>query len=197
MLDPSGMYPNGFHPIQINRRRDFRGRAKRFTRTFRPTRYYLIDFGLSRRYSSRNALDQPIRGGDKSAPEHRVGNLCNPFHTDIYYLGNLLRERFLKVRQRSNSIWYAAYAMYQLYRGFEFMSGLVDAMTNENPAERPTIENVISRFSYIRDSLSEFKLRSLIISKKDPSLVTSYRYVRQVVRTVEYIILQKAAIPYP
>ena len=29
MLDPSGMYPKGFHPIQINRRRDFRGRAKR------------------------------------------------------------------------------------------------------------------------------------------------------------------------
>ena len=86
--------------------------------------------------------------------------------------------------------------MYQLYHGFEFMVGLVDAMTDENPAERPTIENVISRFSYIRDSLSEFKLRSLIISKKDPSLVTSYRYVRQVVRTVEYIILQKAAIPY-
>ena len=76
------------------------------------------------------------------------------------------------------------------------MVGLVDPMTDENPAERPTIENVISRFSYIRDSLSEFKLRSLIISKKDPSLVTSYRYVRQVVRTVEYIILQKAAIPY-
>jgi len=99
MLDPSGMYPKGFHPIQINRRRDFRGRAKRFTRTLRPTRYHLIDFGLSRRYSSRNALDQPIRGGDKSAPEHRLGNLCNPFHTDIYYLGNLIRERFLKVRE--------------------------------------------------------------------------------------------------
>lgn len=179
MLDPSGMYPKGFHPIQINRRRDFRGRAKRFTRTLRPTRYYLIDFGLSRRYNSRNALDQPIRGGDKSAPEHRFGNLCNPFHTDIYYLGNLVRERFLK-----------------LYNGFEFMVGLVDAMTDENPGERPTIENVISRFSDIRDSLSELKLRSLITSKKDPSLVTTYRYVRQVVRTVEYIILKKAAIPY-
>ena len=76
------------------------------------------------------------------------------------------------------------------------MVGLVDAMTDESPAERPTIENVISRFSYIRDSLSEFKLRTLIPSKKDPSLVTTYRYARQVVRTVEYIILQKAAIPY-
>jgi hypothetical protein len=197
MLDPSGMYPKGFHPIQVNRRRDFRGRAKRFTRTSRPTRYYLIDFGLSRRYNSRKALDQPIRGGDKSAPEHQRGNLCNPFHTDIYYLGNLVRERFLKVRQNVQIlVGYATYTMYQLYNGFEFMVGLVDAMTDEDPAERPTIETVISRFSYIRDSLSEFKLRSLITSKKDPSLVTAYRYARQVVRTVEYIILQKAAIPY-
>jgi hypothetical protein len=197
MLEPSGMYPKGFHPIQINRRRDFRGRAKRFTRTLRPTRYYLIDFGLSRRYSSRNALDQPIRGGDKSAPEHRRGNLCNPFYTDIYYLGNLVRERFLKVRRDVQTlVGTAAYAIYQLHNGFEFMVGLVDAMTDENPAERPTIETVISRFSYILDSLSELKLRSLITSKKDPSLVTTYRYARQVVRTVEYIILQKAAIPY-
>jgi hypothetical protein len=197
MLDPSGMYPNGFHPIQVNRRRDFRGRAKRFTRSLRPTRYYLIDFGLSGRYSSRNALDQPIRGGDKSAPEHRLGNLCNPFHTDIYYLGNLVRERFLKVRQNVQTlVGYTAYAIYQLYNGFEFMVELVDAMTDENPAERPTIETVISRFSYIRDSLTEFKLRTLITAKKDPSLVTTYRYARQVVRTVEYIILQKAAIPY-
>ena len=197
MLDPSGMYPKGFHPIQINRRRDFMGRAKRFTRTLRPSRYYLIDFGLSRRYSSRNTLDQPIRGGDKSAPEHRLGSLCNPFHTDIYYLGNLVRQYFLKVRRnRQTLVDYVAYANQQVYNGFEFMVGLVDAMTDENPAERPTIENVISRFSYIRDSLSEFKLRSVITSKKDPSLVTTYRYARQVVRTVEYIILQKAAIPY-
>ena len=99
MLDPSEMYPKGFHPVQINRSRDFRGRAKRFTRTGRPSRYYLIDFGLSRRYSSRNALDEPLRGGDKSAPEHLHGILCNPFHTDVYYLGNLVRERFMKVIQ--------------------------------------------------------------------------------------------------
>jgi hypothetical protein len=97
MLDPSGMYPKGFHPIKINRSRDFKGRAKRFTRTRRPTRYYLIDFGLSRRYSSRNALDEPLRSGDKSAPEHRLGRLYNPFQKDIHDFGNLVRERFLKV----------------------------------------------------------------------------------------------------
>jgi hypothetical protein len=59
MFDPSLMYPEGYHPIQINRNLNFKGRAKRYTRTQRPPRYYLIDFGLSRRYSSHNALDEP------------------------------------------------------------------------------------------------------------------------------------------
>ena len=99
MFDPSGMYPQGFHPTKINRSRNFKGRAKRFTRTQRPPRYYLIDFGLSRQYHSREALDMPLRGGDKSAPEHRKANQwCNPFYTDIYYLGNLVREEFMKVK---------------------------------------------------------------------------------------------------
>ncbi len=60
MLDPSGMYPDGFHPIKINRSKDFKGTAARYDRT-----------------------------------QH--GRLCNPFHTDIYYLGNLIRERFIMV----------------------------------------------------------------------------------------------------
>ena len=76
------------------------------------------------------------------------------------------------------------------------MAGLVEEMTNENPMERPTIEEVISRFSRIRGSLSEFKLRSLIMSKRDPGLINTYRCARQVVRTVEYIVWRKAAIPY-
>lgn len=97
MFDPSGMYPEGFHPTRINRSRDFKGRAKRYTRTQRPPRYYLIDYGLSRQYLSRKALDVPLRGGDKSAPEHRNVTRCNPFYTDIYYLGNLVRQKFMKV----------------------------------------------------------------------------------------------------
>jgi hypothetical protein len=98
MYDPSEMYPQGYHPTQIDRSPDFKGRAKRYTRTQRPPRYYLIDFGLSRYYASRNVLDEPLRGGDRSAPEHQSGRLCNPFHTDIYYLGNLVREEFMRVR---------------------------------------------------------------------------------------------------
>jgi hypothetical protein len=106
MFDPSEMYPQGFHPAQMDRSRDFTGRAKRYTRTQRPPRYYLIDFGLSRQYRSRKALDVPLRGGDKSAPEHQIAARCNPFHTDIYYLGNLVRQEFIQVRWATPTIAY-------------------------------------------------------------------------------------------
>ena len=101
MLDPSNMYPESFHPARISRSRDFRGRAKAYTRTRRPSRYLLIDFGLSRYYDPANGppLDEPLRGGDKSAPEHQDNKtrLCDPFPTDVYYLGNLVREDYMQV----------------------------------------------------------------------------------------------------
>ena len=83
--------------VKTNQRRDFKSKLQRFGRTQRPPRYYLIDFGLSRQYSSQNAIDDPLSGGDTSAPEHQSGRQCNPFQTDIYHLGNLVRERFIKV----------------------------------------------------------------------------------------------------
>jgi hypothetical protein len=97
MFDASKMYPNGFHPVKINRNRNFQGTAKAYTRTQRPPVYYLIDFGLSRQYTSREVTEEPLRGGDKSAPEHRSRRRCNPFQTDIYYLGNLVRHEFIEV----------------------------------------------------------------------------------------------------
>ena len=101
MFDPSGMYPVGFHPVKIDLNKNFRGKATAYTRTERPPRYVLIDFGLSRQYTTREVVDEPLRGGDKSAPEHQqLGELCNPFHTDIYYIGNLVRSEFTRVRDQ-------------------------------------------------------------------------------------------------
>ena len=101
MLDPSGMYPNSFHPADPRKSKEFRRKAKGYSRTRRPTRYHLIDFGLSRLYDPAIGppLDQPLRGGDKSAPEHQDGKTpCNPFPTDVYYLGNLVREDYMQVQ---------------------------------------------------------------------------------------------------
>jgi len=100
MLDPSNMYPDSFHPVDNRRSKDFRRKARWYSRTRRPTRYLLIDFGLSRRYDPANGppLEIPLRGGDKSAPEHQdMKTPCNPFPTDVYYLGNLVREDYMEV----------------------------------------------------------------------------------------------------
>jgi len=101
MMDPKDIFPEGYHPISNNRKRDFSGKAKRFTRTQRPPKYYLIDFGLSRRYNPEDGppLELPILGGDKSVPEFQKSPRppCNPFPTDVYYVGNMIRQDFMQV----------------------------------------------------------------------------------------------------
>jgi hypothetical protein len=63
-----------------------------------PRRYYFIDLGLSRQYSTRDTTDELPSGRMNLAPETRTGMRCNPFRTDIYYIGKLVREKFIDVR---------------------------------------------------------------------------------------------------
>ena len=77
------------------------------------------------------------------------------------------------------------------------MQELIKEMTHINPMMRPSIEDVVAKFSYIRKSLSEFKLRSLLISKADRSLFTIFRGAKQALLTLQYILSRRAAIPEP
>ena len=101
MLDPRNMYPDMYHPAFESMSRDYKKPAKYYTRTRRPTKYYWIDFGLSSRYSDDHGapLEIPILGGDRSVPEFQgdEATLRNPFPTDVYYLGNIVREEFIQV----------------------------------------------------------------------------------------------------
>lgn len=98
------MYPDGFHAVDMNRSPAWDRKAKHATRTERPVRYYMIDFGLAvLLLEGETRLVYPVHGGDRSAPEHRpelVDALVphDPFATDVYYLGNLIREEFVEVR---------------------------------------------------------------------------------------------------
>jgi len=171
---------------QISNRKkskDFRRKAKGYSRTRRPTRYHLIDFGHSRFYDPANGppLDQPLRGGDKSAPEHRDGKTpCNPFPTDVYYLGNLVRKDYM-----------------QRYHGLEFMQPLVADMVHEDPTRRPNMDEVVTRFADIRNKLSTWKLRSRIARNTEIWIVTAWRSVAHWYRTTGYVLARKAAIPEP
>jgi len=100
MMDGS-MYPNNWHPLRTDMDRfDVSIPVKHYTRSERPPRYYLIDFGISRRYDPQDGppLEPIIFGGDKTVPEFRSPYApCNPFHTDIYYMGNFIRSGIMKV----------------------------------------------------------------------------------------------------
>ena len=204
MLDPSGMYPNSFHPVDPKKTKDFRGKAKGYSRTRRPTRYLLIDFGLSRLYDPANGppLDQPLSGGDKSAPEHRNENTpCDPFPTDVYYLGNLAREYYMQV-------WFRFFfffkkkqkfltSMNQKYHALQFMQPLIADMVQEDPTKRPNMEEVVTRFADIRKRLSSWKLRSRMARDIELWPVAAWRSVAHWYRTIGYVLARKAAIPEP
>lgn len=102
MMDPKPIFPNMYHPRSTRQNRNFKGQAKYHTRTAKPTKYFLIDFGLSRKYDPDISAPSeiPILGGDKTVPEFQGRGEykpSNPFPTDIYYLGNMIREDFLQV----------------------------------------------------------------------------------------------------
>lgn len=102
MMDGSDMYPDGFHPVSQERTFDRKSLAKYYTRTQRPPKYYFIDFGISRRYDPANGppLEGPIQGGDRTVPEFQGDKIfeeCDPFPTDVYYMGNMVRRDFLVV----------------------------------------------------------------------------------------------------
>nr|GAT59158.1 predicted protein [Mycena chlorophos] len=171
MMDATPMYPHGFHPDMLHqyRKRDVRygdySHAKHYTRTQRPVKYYFIDFGLSRRYTSEQIAAGPlwediILGGDKSPPEHQDERQiqADPFATDIYYLGNLIRWEFIE-----------GWPGRPIYgrRGFEFMKPLVDDMVQDDPTKRPKIDEVVQRFAEIQKGLGWWKLRSRVLGKRE------------------------------
>lgn len=91
-----------YHPLLYNRSYDARRKVSYATRTSKSVRYYIIHFGISRRYPADCAAprERPLqRGGNKTVPEFQDSDEPrNPFHTDIYYIGDLIRKDFVKVR---------------------------------------------------------------------------------------------------
>ncbi len=103
MLDASELYPEGFNSVNPRLVPNHSGleKAKHITRTQCWPRYYLIDFGMSPRYDPSNVppMEPLISVGDKYPPEHSIITVnppwvdsCNPFPTDVYYLGSMLKR---------------------------------------------------------------------------------------------------------
>ncbi|KII92699.1 hypothetical protein PLICRDRAFT_481591 [Plicaturopsis crispa FD-325 SS-3] len=181
MMDATPLYPIPYHPYDTAMRRDYTGLAKHYTRTQRPVKYYIIDFGISRRYNPADGppLEYPIWGGDKTVPEFQTSlDACDPFPTDVYYLGNMIRDEFINKRY-----------------GFEFMRPLVADMVAVDPAKRPRMDEVVARFEAIRRSLSWWKLRGRVANRDDSALAAPYRMAAHWTRRVSYIIQRIPSVP--
>ncbi|KAJ6502012.1 kinase-like domain-containing protein [Mycena sanguinolenta] len=186
MMDGAALYREPFHPIEQDRTRDYRAKAHQsFTRTQHPVKYYLTDFGLSRRYKpeERPPLEPTVRGADRTAPEMNL-DACDPFPTDVYYLGNLIKTEFLEGDEDTSQ-----------KLGFEFMRPLVSDMTLDDPAKRPNMDQVVQRFEEIVHSLSSWKLRSRVVKRAD---IFGFRYsIRHWLHRISFIFRGVPPIPVP
>jgi len=111
MMDACELYLDGFHPVDIDKSNDLKSRAVQgYSQTERPPKYYTIDFGIAMRFppgTERLATTQILLGGaDKSVPELQgegYSKAYNPFHTDIYCVGNMIWEQYVMVSHTSPS----------------------------------------------------------------------------------------------
>ncbi|EMD33669.1 hypothetical protein CERSUDRAFT_159918 [Gelatoporia subvermispora B] len=185
MMDPEPMFPNFFHPTKQDRNRNFRGKAKYLSRTRRPPKYYIIDFGLSRKYPADDPAPRelPIIGGDKSVPEHqddKYSDACDPFATDVYCLGNLIQKRLLQVGN---------------YLGLDFIAPLIADMRDEDPQKRPLMSEVVQRFSDISSSLSIKTLRHRLIHAEEDAVSRFIWNCQQSLFSLAYIALRLPPVP--
>jgi serine/threonine protein kinase len=172
ILMDGSMFIDAWHPSEQYMSEDLKRPARHRTRTLSPPRYYYIDFGISRKYeaSNTNPLEDPIFGGDKDVPEFKEDNFKprNPFPTDIWYLGHAIQETFL-----------------DRYSGVEFLSSLVSDMMHSDPAQRPNMDEVFSRFQVLRQGFSKWKLRSRVAHEDDNSL---FDFLAHWVHRIQYIV---------
>ena len=85
----------------------------------------------------------------------------------------------------------------QKYYGFEFLNGLIADMVQEDPTKRPTMNEVVGRFSEIKKKLSTWKSRSRMVRKKEFWPFNVWRTIEHWLRTIDYVVGRKPAIPDP
>ena len=201
MLDPHEMYPQLYHFVATHSTRDNRKDASYYSRTRRPPKYYWTDFGLSRQYDPDNVnpLEEPIIGGDRTVPEFQEDPSIfrNPFHTDVYYLGNLIREDFLQASMFPLGVSAHRSDSSQQYSNLGFMTPLIASMVKKDPDQRPTMEQAMRDLERIVSQLPWWKLRARLRRRKDDWSLDLVKDVQHIFRTAFYLVLFLPAVPIP
>ncbi|KAK7692255.1 hypothetical protein QCA50_003880 [Cerrena zonata] len=188
MMDSKDMWPEPYHVMASYMNRSFTAEVKKpFTRTARPPKYHIIDFGLSRQYpaDNLNPTESIPEGGDRTVPEFSNGLgpvVHDPFAVDIYCVGNVVQNYVLKP-----------------YTGCEFLKPLVDAMREPDPQKRLKINQVVERYNKILKSRWWWQLRARVLLKNDGRWLDERiaDYTRQLLNTMGHILTFKSALPKP
>ncbi|KAJ3908080.1 kinase-like domain-containing protein [Lentinula edodes] len=188
-MDANPMFTRQYHPIKPKKKHNWSGRALHHSRTRCPPTYFLIDFGQSRMYnpSQPRPSEYALKSGGYTPPEGDADIPCDPFATDVYILGTMIRTSFLDGDSDSYKPG---------VHGFEFLRPLVNDMIADDPSNRPTMTEVSSRFSDLVRKLPWWKLRSRAV-QKDEFFATPFRAVYHLFWTASMMLLLKPAIPSP
>ncbi|KAF8508731.1 hypothetical protein BU17DRAFT_77924 [Hysterangium stoloniferum] len=177
MMDGTGLYPDGFHPVLLDRLpMNISRKAKHYSRTeYRPT-YYLCNFALSQQFDPSRGPPSamPEHASDRSVPEFQGAGMeqhHDPFATDVYLIGNMIKSQFVVSKY-----------------GFDFLFPLVESMTRDDPTMRPTIDRVVLEFDDLRRTLRKSKLRSRVISKNDLEVSGMFNGITHLFRTMKFAI---------
>ncbi|PPQ92302.1 hypothetical protein CVT25_008607 [Psilocybe cyanescens] len=121
MMDATKVVPKGHHFRKWQTHDGISEDYQWNTRwSVRPVSYYIIDFGLSSQFASKDALVLGTLGQDKSVPELSNEVMYNPFMVDVYQFGSVIKR------------------CVNDYEGLDAFRELSELMTMKNPNERPT-----------------------------------------------------------
>ncbi|KAH0588524.1 hypothetical protein J132_08350 [Termitomyces sp. J132] len=157
MADSLSSFSYPPHPSSPPMKYDFSGKTEVVrSRTKHPIKYY---FGLSDTFDSKTETsEQPPFGGTRNCPGVWRSNIspCNLFLVDIFCTGNVIRQFLFDDDGSIN----------RPKQGFMFMRELVDDMINSDPLKRPSMKQVVERYEIIYTGLSEWKLRSPVVTAR-------------------------------
>ncbi|KAJ7141184.1 kinase-like domain-containing protein [Mycena epipterygia] len=189
MMDSTPIRVSSVHPFEETYTSDLRHKARYRNRTGNPVQYYWIDFDLSGEHdpSKGPPLTRPNYGGTRDVPEFAFPDRkCDPFAVDVWCLGNVIRQFFTQGWRFSPK-----------RRGFQFMEPLVADMTHEDPTKRPSMDDVVRRFSEIKVGLSQWKLRSRFAEAEENILVNIFKSTAHWANQLRLVARQIPAVPSP
>ncbi|KAI9063418.1 hypothetical protein FKP32DRAFT_1592487 [Trametes sanguinea] len=141
MMDASALFPQGFHPDMDYKLPDMSAPAPVLSRSVAPVRYYLIDFGISTRFTPDMPRLVVGRDGlDQEPPELSSTVPYDPFKLDVFLIGNLIRRR-----------------IYEKYSNLGMLEPLMNRMVDADPAKRSTAAETHRELKAIRRNMSQIR----------------------------------------